>query len=318
MSLIYSALRNGDSPRATGARAPVAPRAGSVPTRGVVGRQRDLGVVVFGIALGLLLALGLQLLEWNPASAGGESLVESRSPAATVEPAPRELAFLPEPLAMPAGVIESTPQQPAADLTPVLARPLPEVAKASKVAEPAVVNEPLAVEPLPEVVPQAVTVASTTENVSERGTVTASVTPEPSARPEPVRVERIDEPEPGMDPQQRIAAMRQAMADGDERLAARHLQALEEALPESSLTLLRVQAWWQRENDQPEQAIVLYQQVLERLPDDMDAGLNLAALYWQQQRADSALDILRELRQRHPESAQVERYWQIMRPGRRG
>ncbi|MFJ1007949.1 tetratricopeptide repeat protein, partial [Bordetella bronchiseptica] len=106
-----------------------------------------------------------------------------------------------------------------------------------------------------------------------------------------------------------VAAMAEAFdraaAAGDLGTARRQLDSLRAALPGESLTLLRRQAWLHMYGGNDRAAAESYRALLARLPNDENAGLNLAIIEARQGRVADARALLERLRQQHPDSRGV-------------
>ena len=88
------------------------------------------------------------------------------------------------------------------------------------------------------------------------------------------------------------------MASGDGLLAR---------LAPESLTLLRMQAWVAHAGNDTARAETLYRRIAERVPEDVNAGVNIALLDARRGDADAARTRLVRLSGRHPRSPQVAR-----------
>lgn len=86
------------------------------------------------------------------------------------------------------------------------------------------------------------------------------------------------------------------------------LQQLETRLPAESITLLRLNAWNRMQGGDQVQAMALYRQIVQRLPGDESASINLALLHWQSGQQVEAKRLMGALAERHPESDVVQRY----------
>lgn len=298
MSLIRAALRQSEG---DGQRSPAKARAGD---RATYRHRRDLLGIAVGVVFGLSLAYGVH--HWR-----AEQTPELVSVAPLAETAGNKVnAMLAHPPLAQAQVASQPPSLSDAKPEPVVAAlNEPTLQPESQVAAEALST------PLPEPVADAPAGANTSSGVASTDSIQTDDAPE--SRRQPVRIERIDQTEvETMGPEQRLAALRRSLHAGQRSEAEQHLLALHQMLPSASLTRLRVDAWWARETEQSEQAISHYREIRQRLPDDLDAGLNLASLYWQTGRSDSAREVVRELRERYPDVAQVDHYWSIMRPQR--
>lgn len=79
-------------------------------------------------------------------------------------------------------------------------------------------------------------------------------------------------------------------------------------LGEDTLSVLRMRAFLALQEGQTAEAGRLYRNVLERVPDDREASLNLAILEWQRGDAEAARARLLRLRTAHPGDAEINRY----------
>ena len=112
-----------------------------------------------------------------------------------------------------------------------------------------------------------------------------------------------------------IAAFNAAMGTKDHAGARDALASLQERLPAQSMTMLRMQAWYAVDSGNDSAALALYQRILERLPDDVNAGINLALIDWRANRRHAAQSRIGELHTRHPDQILVTRNWQAMQDG---
>lgn len=95
-----------------------------------------------------------------------------------------------------------------------------------------------------------------------------------------------------------VSRFYQALHDDDRAEGARQLTQLSERLPATSLTLLRARAWFALTGDDDAQAQALYRQLLQRLPHDTNASLNLAIIELRQGEQAAGYQRLRALRSR--------------------
>lgn len=102
-----------------------------------------------------------------------------------------------------------------------------------------------------------------------------------------------------------VAALEQAMRAGDLDAGKAHLDELAAMLPARSLTLLRMQAWHAHQSGDAVQAIALYGEVVQRVPGDRNAAINLAVLEAGQGDIEGASQRLRALRTSAGESAEL-------------
>ena len=114
-----------------------------------------------------------------------------------------------------------------------------------------------------------------------------------------------------------VASFREAMAQGDHSKARVALGKLESALSPQSLTLLRMQAWYAVDSGDDGAARGVYSRLLQRLPDDINAGVNVALIDWRAGRQEQALQRINAMYTQHPDSDLVRRNWQVMHQQRR-
>lgn len=114
-----------------------------------------------------------------------------------------------------------------------------------------------------------------------------------------------------------VAAFREAMAQGEHRNARAALARLEAGLSPQSLTLLRMKAWYAVDSGDDAAARSAYARVLQRLPDDINAGVNVALIDWRAGRHGEALRQINSMYTQHPDSDLVKRNWQVMHQQRR-
>jgi hypothetical protein len=112
-----------------------------------------------------------------------------------------------------------------------------------------------------------------------------------------------------------IAAFNAAMGSKDHVGARDALASLQRRLPAQSMTMLRMQAWYAVDSGDDAAALTLYQRILERLPDDVNAGINVALIDWRSNRRHAAQSRIGELHTRHPDQMLVTRQWQAMQDG---
>jgi len=98
------------------------------------------------------------------------------------------------------------------------------------------------------------------------------------------------------------ALLNQALANNDVKVAREQLTLLEQTLPAESLTLLRARAWFQMRTQDVASARATYQFVLDRLPGDENAGLNLATIEAAAGHVETARQLLSKVLQENPDS----------------
>ncbi len=114
-----------------------------------------------------------------------------------------------------------------------------------------------------------------------------------------------------------VQRFREAMAQGDHSGAKSALGKLESALSPESLTLLRMQAWYAVDSGDDGAARAVYSRLLQRLPDDINAGVNVALIDWRAGRRQQALQRINTMHTQHPDSDLIKRNWQVMHQQRR-
>lgn len=85
--------------------------------------------------------------------------------------------------------------------------------------------------------------------------------------------------------------------------AERELAALRERLPAGSLGLLRAQAWFDLRAGRDAAAEGGYRAILERMPGDEEAAINLASIQSRQQKPEEARSTLDAAARLQPDSA---------------
>lgn len=142
-----------------------------------------------------------------------------------------------------------------------------------------------------------------------------TATPLPAPSPTPINIQ-VTQRTAGAAPsggdgkaavEQAIRAIQAALAVDDGATARDALARLESLLHADSLTLLRMRAWVAHETHDMGSAEQLYRQIAERVPDDINAGINIARLDASHGRIDDARSRLLRLSGRHSRSPQVAR-----------
>src|SRR3990167_8210170 len=96
-----------------------------------------------------------------------------------------------------------------------------------------------------------------------------------------------------------VVAMKESRSDDAER----ELAALRERLPAGSLGLLRAQAWFDLRAGRDAAAEGGYRAILERMPGDEEAAINLASIQSRQQKSEEARATLDAAARLQPDSA---------------
>ena len=102
------------------------------------------------------------------------------------------------------------------------------------------------------------------------------------------------------------------MSAGNYEQARSHLGKLQSKLPAQSITLLRMEAWYAVDTSDDDAARGLFLRILDRVPDDQNAGVNIALIDWRAKRYSAALARIDRLHQLYPDSSLVSQNWRSM------
>lgn len=303
MSLIHQALREIDAPSATGAAA-VMPR----PPR----RAQRRNTVAWGVGL-VLAAAGAGLAGWH----AGPRLKAALSPSAASPSLMAQAVAAPVPAA-PAPAIVAAPAAVPAPVTAVPVAPAPAMVAVPEVparsAAPAAVAAPAPVrraapQPAPVAVSAPAPVAADVLVADAAVDVPPRAAPRASARQAAAPAQpvvRAAPPVAAMPVEQRFNLFLQAMRANDLAAAEQHLAALRRELPAGSLSLLRAEGWFALARGDADAAAATYQNILNRLPGDEEASINLASIEARRQRTEAARQVLAEAVRLHPESESLK------------
>lgn len=103
-------------------------------------------------------------------------------------------------------------------------------------------------------------------------------------------------------------SIKSAINAGKKTEADDMLAQLEKRLEPESLTLLHLKAWRQMQGGDSQQAINLYQQIVERNPEDETAAINLALSLWRSGQQADARKVINAIAERRPDSDIVQSY----------
>lgn len=279
MSLIHSALKEIERVE-PGSFAPQVALAPAPPAR----RSGSILGWIVGAAIVAAAGAGWWLSSVDvsrPATTGAQTLA-----AATRGPAPA--SALP-PSAAP-------PSEPQA-ATPAATPPAAESPAASPPAQAAPAQHSPAPPP---VKPVAKPSAAARKPVARPAAV-----PPAAPQPEPAPVEQIH------------AEVMNAVAAGDLPAARAKLAELASRLPPDNLGLLRARAWVSAQGGAPAEAMRDYQAILQRLPGDENASLNLAALEAAAGQPEAARATIESALSRSPESERLQRALALLDGGAR-
>ncbi|CAN7583025.1 tetratricopeptide repeat protein [Acidovorax sp. LjRoot66] len=314
MSLIHDALKSMDTAVASPA-APAAtarPRAATAP-RG--GRPAWLdGALAFAIVVA---AGGLGWVLWQ-----SQKQPQPLPPVVAVA-APVLPVATPPALAAPQPLVEV----PAvAGATPVVDLPAASAQPAAVAAATAPAPMPSAVAPAPSapaLVAQVQAAPAAAAPMSASGVMVAqaatgqadvrTATPRPAAAPRPARATRavalpvvMPAPAPVLDEtpvELRFARFVAAMKNNQTADAERELAALKARLPAGSLGLLRAQAWFDLRAGNDAAAAEQYRAILDRMPGDEEASINLASIHSRRGKPEEARATLDTALRLSPDSA---------------
>lgn len=294
MSLIHDALKEMEKP--SGVNIPVS-GAPSIPAR------RDEGAAgwLLGVLLGVVLAL-LALAAWFFIMHNG----------------PR--------MASPEPVVSSTPQaQPAMDTampvtTPVVSAlantPAVEPSAAAAVVAPAPEQAPVAEAPLRQERASSVVFSDTSVDVAPPRPSRPAARLRKFVKPAEPVVAAPAEPA-GPSSAQLFSEFSAALAANDLPRGKRLLDELSKSLPAHSLSLVRAQAWYAVKSGDQAAANRLYREILDRLPGDENASLNLASLEARAGHAAEAYALVNDVMQRDPDSVAGQKMMQALREASR-
>ena len=306
MSLIHDALKSMDAPQDS---KPAMARASKAAVRG---RPAWLdAMLAFAVVLGAgILGWFVWQTQMKP-KALPPPMVAAPNPVRAPAPAPVAVTSPVAETAAPAAAPASTMAAAPAPAVPALAAvPTPAVAAAAPAAAPvqsptpapAVAVEPAAPKTVLAAGPRGETVAPAAAAVNRSGTTrqargvnrsttaaAPAVAPAPAVDDAPVEL--------------RFARFVAAMKESRTADAERELAALKERLPAGSLGLVRAQAWFDLRAGRDAAAADGYRTILERLPGDEEAAINLASIQSRQQKTEEARATLDAASRLQPDSA---------------
>lgn len=253
MSLIYDALRQNGT---------ASPQATATPVARARGGGRRTGYLWLGATGSVLLGYALvHALSGN--AAPPVAATATRAPLAAPAAAPATASVtVPVAVAAPAPVAATAPIPPLPPLAPRAAtRTSAAPVAGSDVPAPATPAPRLATTPSGQ---EVVHVQSQQMNIT-----VSTRRPARDAGPAADTSARIPDV---------LASLQRAVAQGDAAAIEQQLQALRQLLPADSLTLLRNEAWVAHNRGDLVTAEDRYRQILSRVPEDTQAGVNLALL----------------------------------------
>lgn len=259
MSLIHDALRQPAT--ATDSGAPSRPHAS--PRHGPDGRRLPVAWLLAGAVVAVPVAFLLPRDQTPPVPSAAPAIATVMPVAAVIPP-----AAAPPPPATPVDSIDNAAIRPAYPTTPAPTAPS---RVAAHVAPPAASIVPATA---PTVPPAAGPVAGNEPASPARAQIQLSV-----RRQDPTS-DRRDASDESTTVAVRMAmnALNTAVAGDDEAGIDDAVARLQALLPPQSLTLLRARAWVAHGGGDYAGAERLYRAILDRVPDDETAGVNLALL----------------------------------------
>ena len=306
MSLIHDALKSMDAPQDS---KPAMARASKGAVRG---RPAWLdAVLAFAVVLGAgILGWFVWQTQMKP-KALPPPIAAAPSPATAPAPAPvavtSPVAETAAPAAAPASTMAAAPAPavpvPAAVPAPAVAAAAPAPAPVqSPTPAPAVAVEPAAPKTVLAAGPRGETVAPAAAAVNRssttrqaRGVTRSTTAAAPAVAPAPA----VDDAPVELRFARFVAAMKESRTTDAER----ELAALKERLPAGSLGLVRAQAWFELRAGRDAAAADGYRTILERLPGDEEAAINLASIQSRQQKTEEARATLDAASRLQPDSA---------------
>lgn len=295
MSLIHDALKTVDGvapsvalPRVT-APAPTAAK----PATGWLGGLAAFALVLAAGGGAYWLWLGTQPVAQRAGLAQPQPLAQTPPPVAAQVPTP-----------VPSQVMGSPAAAPAQDaLTAAAATPASATAK----------NDDQKVPPTLDI--KVVNAIKTGKPASVSAAVGASAgavrTASATGAARPIRrapVKPVPKPAPVAEPvddtpvELRFARFVAAMRVNDVAGADVELAALRKRLPEGALGLVRAQAWFDLRNGREDAALAGYQTILDRLPGDEEAAINVASVHSHRQQGEQARGVLAAAVRVNPDS----------------
>jgi tetratricopeptide (TPR) repeat protein len=105
-----------------------------------------------------------------------------------------------------------------------------------------------------------------------------------------------------------VKSFKSLIQSGKRAEAYEILDVMKRNLAPESLTLLNLRAWGELKMGDQNLALTLYQQIVERSPDDESAAINLAVLYWKKGMQAEAKKTIEAISEVYPNSNVVQQY----------
>ena len=105
-----------------------------------------------------------------------------------------------------------------------------------------------------------------------------------------------------------VKSFKSLIQSGKRAEAYEILDVMKRNLAPESLTLLNLRAWGELKMGDQNLALTLYQQIVERSPDDESAAINLAVLYWKKGMQAEAKKTIEAISEVYPNSSVVQQY----------
>jgi predicted Zn-dependent protease len=122
---------------------------------------------------------------------------------------------------------------------------------------------------------------------------------------------------PALTGETRLVRFMEALAAGRTEQAGQELAALRQLWPAGTLGLVRAQAWYDLQTGRDAAAAHGYRTLLERLPGDEEAAINLASVLWRLHGPEEARGVLAEAARVNPESVGLQSALGRFTPGAR-
>lgn len=175
------------------------------------------------------------------------------------------------------------------------------------------------------VIPSSGAIATVAASQNEVAVIAVETTPEQQAAPVPrtppdksyldkttFKLGRQADSSKDQDVSHWVNLFSSEMSSGNYDQAYSHLSKLQSKLPAQSITLLRMQAWYAVDTSDDNAARGLFLRILDRVPEDQNAGVNVALIDWRAKNFSAALARIDRLHQKYPDSSLVSQNWRSM------
>lgn len=316
MSLIYQALQRiaQDSPAEAGVGQPTT-MATPGAQAGATTKPRVRGALWLGIGAGTVIAaawlVGMPLLQaqtsqTSPRSVEAEGVAQAAPVVQTPPPTPpapipvmsttapttAPLVPLPKAFAVP----DAEVHRPVMMLRPATVDPV--------VAEPAAAARAFDASAAPDEPRGVVKVTPSAQAAAQKQNNKAG---NQAGHKQASRSENNNPSTSGREVAAHFHSLNQALAQGDHTAAGQHLKAIQAGLPAGTVARLRAEAWTWFQTGELERAQGAYQSLLDKVPGDENAALNLVSLLQQRKQPEEARRTLVRALASAPNSANLRR-----------